>query len=32
LLGLACGAFVLKYENNLFRKNWGWRRENWRKY
>ncbi|OPX91877.1 MAG: Undecaprenyl-diphosphatase BcrC [Pelotomaculum sp. PtaB.Bin104] len=32
LLGLACGALVLKYENYFFRKNWGWQQENWRKY
>ncbi|OPX87604.1 MAG: Undecaprenyl-diphosphatase BcrC [Pelotomaculum sp. PtaB.Bin117] len=32
LLGLACGAIVLKYEKQVLLKNRGWRQENWRKY
>jgi len=32
LLGLACAALVLKYENHVFLKNRDWRQENWRRY
>lgn len=32
LMGLACAALVLKYENRLFFRRKSWRQENWRQF